>query len=77
MSVDCTLEVGAQKTLSEFVYPHSLARRGQAALEDIGMLKRYAIIDDQTLKLGVAKLAAHVVQQSEARASKKVVAICG
>jgi len=45
--------------------------------EDIGMLKRYAIIDDETLKRGVAKLAPHVAEQRAVRAAKKVVAIGG
>ncbi len=43
--------------------------------EDISMLKRYAIIDDASLKRGVEKLAEHLT--AEKRRSKKVTAIHG
>jgi integrase len=44
--------------------------------EDIGMLKRYNIINDETLKRGAAKLSLHLKAEQEQRA-KKVVAIRG
>ena len=33
--------------------------------EDIAMIKRYNIINDETLKGGVAKLSAHVAEQKQ------------
>jgi hypothetical protein len=44
------------------------------------MLKRYAIIDDEILKRGVAKLAVHLAEQKALRkkalrTGKKVIAI--
>ena len=45
--------------------------------KDICMLKRYNIINDETLRRAVGKLNAHVNEQKAARAAKKVVAIRG